>query len=96
MFDNSYLDDAFALGDELVLQLGLLANWDSVLGTSFKLGTFSFIALEDGMSSPELILIDMFAQNFDGDDISAASVPAPPTLAILCIAGLVLLRKRMM
>ena len=96
VFDNSYLDDAFALGDELVLQLGLLANWDSVLGTSFKLGTFSFIALEDGMSSPELILIDMFAQNFDGDDISAASVPAPPTLAILCIAGLVLLRKRMM
>lgn len=96
VFDNSYLDDAFALGDELVLQLGLLANWDSVLGTSFKLGTFSFIALEDGMSSPELVLINMLAQNFDGDDISATSVPAPPTLAILCIAGLVLLRKRMM
>ncbi|VEM00402.1 predicted secreted protein with PEP-CTERM sorting signal (plasmid) [Alteromonas sp. 76-1] len=96
VFDNSYFDDAFAIGDELVFQLGLLANWDNVLGTSFKLGTFSFIALENGVSSPELVSIEMLAQNFDGDDISATSVPAPPTLAILCIAGLVLLRKRVL
>ncbi|WP_269520462.1 hypothetical protein [Alteromonas sp. BMJM2] len=96
VFDNAYFDDAFASGDELLLQLGLFADWDSFLGTSFTLGTFSFIALEDNVTSPELMLIDMFAQNFDGDDISATSVPAPPTLAILCIAGLVLLRKRMM
>jgi hypothetical protein len=42
------------------------------------------------------VSIEMLAQNFDGDDISATSVPAPPTLAILCIAGLVLLRKRVL
>lgn len=95
VFDNSYFDDAYTIGDELIFQLGLLANWDSVLGTSFKLGTFSFVALEDGVSSPELGLIEMFAQNFEGDDISVISVPAPPTLSILCIAGVVFLRKRL-
>lgn len=95
VFDNSYFDDAFAFGGELIFQLGLLTNWESVLGTSFKIGTFSFVALGDGISSPELLLVDTFAQNSDGDDISATSVPAPPTLAILCLAGIVLLRKRM-
>lgn len=95
VFDNSYFDDAFTFGDELIFQLGLLANWESVLGTSFKLGTFRFIALEEDVSSPEFRLIDMFAQDSDGDDISVTSVPAPPTLAILCFAGIVLLRKRM-
>ena len=95
VFDNSYFDDAYAVGNELIFQLGLLANWDSVLGTSFKLGTFSFVALEDGVLSPELALIEMFAQNLDGDDINATSVSAPSTLAILCIAGMVFFRKRM-
>ncbi|WP_032096166.1 MULTISPECIES: hypothetical protein [unclassified Alteromonas] len=95
VFDNSYFDDAFASGDELLLQLGFSADWDSFLGTSFTLGTFSFIALEDNVTSPELMLIDMFAQNFDGDDISATSVPAPPTLLMLCIVGIAFLRKRM-
>jgi hypothetical protein len=95
VFENSYLDIAYPLGDELVLQLGFLADWDSVLGTSFTLGTFSFIALEDNVTSPELVLIDMFAQNFDGDDISATSVPAPPTLLMLCIVSIALFRKRM-
>ena len=94
MFDNSYFDDAYAVGNELIFQLGLLANWDSVLGTSFKLGTFSFVALEDGVLSPELTLVEMFAQNFKGDDIDATSVPAPSTLAIFCIAGIILFRKR--
>lgn len=93
VFDNSYFDDAYTLGDELILQLGLLANWNSTLGKSFKLGTFSFFALEDGMLSPELLLTEVFAQNIDFEEINATSVPAPPTLAILCIAGVVFLRK---
>ena len=95
VFDNSYFDDAFTIGDELIFQLGLLADWESVLGTSFKLGTFSFVALEDGVPSPELTLVEMFAQNLDGDDIDATSVPAPSTLAIFCVAGIIFFRKRM-
>lgn len=95
VFNNSYFDDAYAVSDELIFQLGLSPNWSSVLGTSFKLGTFSFVALEDGVLSPELTLVDMYAQNFDGDDIDATSVPAPSTLAIFCIAGIIFFRKRM-
>jgi len=95
VFDNSYFDDAYTIGDELLFQLGLLADWERVLGTSFKLGTFSFVALEDGVSSPELTLVDMFAQDFSGDDIDATSVPAPSTLAIFCIAGFIFFRKQM-
>ena len=94
VFDNSYFDDAYTIGDELIFQLGLLADWESVLGTSFKLGTFSFVALGGGVSSPELTLVDLFAQNIEGDDIEATSVPAPSTLAIFCIAGIILFRKR--
>ncbi|MCZ8531285.1 hypothetical protein [Alteromonas sp. PRIM-21] len=95
VFDNSYFDNAHTVSDELIFQLGLSPNWSSVLGTSFKLGTFSFVVLEDGVSSPELTLVEMFAQNFDGDDIDATSVPAPSTLAIFCIAGIIFFRKRM-
>ncbi|GAC12650.1 hypothetical protein [Paraglaciecola chathamensis] len=95
VFDNSYFDDAFASGDELLLQLGLFADWDSFLGTSFTLGTFSFIALEDGVSSPELLLTEVLAQNIDFEEINAKAVPAPSSLAIFCIAGIVLVRTRM-
>jgi hypothetical protein len=97
VYDNTYYDDAYSVGNLLTLDIGFLSDWQLNLGNSFLLGQMSFTALANNVGAT-FQLEDIYAQNADFADVElqqgAQSVPEPSLLALMLLSLVTLISRR--